>query len=387
MKIARLVLCAVLLLPLGTATAAHAEYGRARVGVNVSVFYDSLAPYGTWYSTPRFGLVWAPRVPGPSWRPYTDGRWVYTDYGWTWDSDLDWGWAAFHYGRWYLDPELGWVWVPGSEWAPAWVDFCEGDGWVGWAPLGPGLSFGASFTFRDPARFVFVAERNFLDRDLARRVEPFRRNGYLLAHSARATRYQHVRGALVNRSVSVERIARATRHRPETYRVIDSGARGRSRAARGHDIAMYRPRITTQRPSHRPAVVHQAPRRAAPARPPARRERRAAPARPPQRTVTVRPRTPAARPARPRPEPHVSARSNARVNVRSRANARVRERVVAPAPRRYSAPARVTPRHVAPQRVTRPTAPRQAPSRAPRGQRSKAHSQQDRHQPRHHHGG
>ena len=30
-------------------------------------------------------------------------------------------------GRWFFDDSYGWVWVPGSEWAPAWVAWRYGD--------------------------------------------------------------------------------------------------------------------------------------------------------------------------------------------------------------------------------------------------------------------
>jgi uncharacterized protein YraI len=34
-------------------------------------------------------------------RPYTVGRWVFTDrYGWMWASSEPFGWATYHYGRW-----------------------------------------------------------------------------------------------------------------------------------------------------------------------------------------------------------------------------------------------------------------------------------------------
>ena len=44
-----------------------------------------------------------------------------------------WGVVTYHYGRWYEDPREGWVWVPGSTWAPAWVSWREGGGYCGWA--------------------------------------------------------------------------------------------------------------------------------------------------------------------------------------------------------------------------------------------------------------
>ena len=53
------------------------------------------------------------------------------------DEEADWGWVTFHYGRWAHDQRLGWFWVPGDEWGPAWVDWRRGDDFVGWAPLPP----------------------------------------------------------------------------------------------------------------------------------------------------------------------------------------------------------------------------------------------------------
>jgi hypothetical protein len=41
---------------------------------DVSVFYEPLAPYGTWISLPELGQVWIPHNMSPEWRPYTTGR-------------------------------------------------------------------------------------------------------------------------------------------------------------------------------------------------------------------------------------------------------------------------------------------------------------------------
>lgn len=108
--------------------------------VSAGVFYDTLAPYGEWIYVGNYGRVWRPSVAvvGAGFRPYgPGGHWVHTDYGWSFESDWSWGWAPFHYGHWYLDPVYGWVWVPGSTWAPAWVTWRYGGGYVGWAPLPP----------------------------------------------------------------------------------------------------------------------------------------------------------------------------------------------------------------------------------------------------------
>jgi hypothetical protein len=108
--------------------------------VSYQSFYDELSPYGSWIDYPGYGYVWLPNV-GPDFKPYSsNGHWVFTDAGWTWASDYDWGWATFHYGRWFFDNTYGWMWIPGYEWAPAWVSWRKSPDYYGWAPLGPGVS-------------------------------------------------------------------------------------------------------------------------------------------------------------------------------------------------------------------------------------------------------
>lgn len=119
---------------------AHAQYDDAYISYND--FYENLAPYGQWIDDPKYGYVWSPDE-DENFRPYySNGYWAMTDYGNTWISDYAWGWACFHYGRWTYDPYYGWLWIPGSNWGPAWVGWRYGEGYYGWAPLGPGYEFG-----------------------------------------------------------------------------------------------------------------------------------------------------------------------------------------------------------------------------------------------------
>jgi hypothetical protein len=102
-------------------------------------FDDALSPYGEWADVDGT-RVWrpSPSAVGEDFQPYaTNGQWLSSDYGWYFQSDYPWGWAPFHYGRWALDANYGWVWVPGTVWAPAWVDWRLGGGYIGWAPLPP----------------------------------------------------------------------------------------------------------------------------------------------------------------------------------------------------------------------------------------------------------
>ena len=105
-------------------------------GVDTGVFYRELSPYGRWVLLDGH-YVWMPQVER-GWRPYTEGRWQYTQrYGWTWVSNEPFGWATYHYGRWAYSSRLGWVWVPGTQWAPAWVAWRGSEDHLAWAPLPP----------------------------------------------------------------------------------------------------------------------------------------------------------------------------------------------------------------------------------------------------------
>jgi hypothetical protein len=121
----------------------------------VAEFQAPLAAHGAWVEVGRFGHCWRPAGIAVEWRPYCSGSWVWTDCGWYWASDEPWAWACYHYGWWTLDPTFGWIWVPGVEWAPAWVSWRVGGGYCGWAPLPP------HGVILAPATFVFVEERRF----------------------------------------------------------------------------------------------------------------------------------------------------------------------------------------------------------------------------------
>jgi hypothetical protein len=109
---------------------------------SIEVFQSALAPYGRWVDS-RFGRGFQPRT-APGWRPYVNGRWGENR---LWISDDPWGWATDHYGRWGHDDRIGWVWVPGTQWAPSWVAWRDADQLSGWAPIPPGVtySFGLGF--------------------------------------------------------------------------------------------------------------------------------------------------------------------------------------------------------------------------------------------------
>ena len=142
-----------------------------------SDFYDALAPYGSWVNVGPYGQCWRPANVVRDWRPYTQGYWEWTDAGWYWVSDEPWAWACYHYGQWMFDPVYGWVWLPGTDWAPAWVVWREAPDYIGWAPCGPGgvVVAGAPFVFVDIHHFhdrLGPRELVFNDSGILRRSRP-----------------------------------------------------------------------------------------------------------------------------------------------------------------------------------------------------------------------
>ena len=98
---------------------------------------SDLEENGSWQYVSSFGsFCWRPRV-SVGWRPYYDGYWQHSPGGLlVWVSSEPWGWVPYHYGRWGYDSSYGWVWLPGSGYAPAWVYWMYGPSYVGWAPMG-----------------------------------------------------------------------------------------------------------------------------------------------------------------------------------------------------------------------------------------------------------
>ena len=190
-------------------------------------FQSALEPYGSWQLHPRFGEVWVPYDLPPGWRPYTYGRWVYTEeWGWYWVSDeeeADWGWVAFHYGRWARDRRLGWFWVPGDEWAPAWVDWRRGDDYVGWAPLPPDEVIYEYDS--DPAYWIFLPPRYLVAPRIRTYFLPPQRNVIVFQRTVivnRTVRLEHRdhRGRFaVNPGIAPGIVAAAARRPVQTFHV------------------------------------------------------------------------------------------------------------------------------------------------------------------------
>lgn len=270
-------------LPLGALNAAHAQRhgpphmqrGPAAAKPHVmgpqrgaqshaslrSEFRTALEPHGHWQHHARWGDVWLPANRPRNWRPYTVGRWVYTnDWGWYWvadDVEANWGLVTYHYGRWVYEDDFGWCWVPGEEWSPGWVQWRRPTAdvaYVGWAPLPPDEVI---VEYVDQPRFwIFVHGRDFIAPRLASVILPladydvFFRNTVVVNRTLLINdRYRFA----VNPGISPTFIAAATRQPLRTYNVrpivlagtgpIQGATEVRAQDLRNRD---FRPRIAMQ---------------------------------------------------------------------------------------------------------------------------------------------
>jgi hypothetical protein len=198
--------------------------------ISLSYFQNQLAPYGTWVDMPGQGLCWVPTVQAtvPDWRPYFNaGHWVYTDEGWSWQSDYPWGEYAFHYGRWFRDARYGWVWVPGYNYGPAWVSWrhAEAEGFCGWAPLPPGAYFqpGVGIMWNGrlavdvdfglaPDAYVFIPFDHFWARDYLGFRAPFGRVDFLFRASILDNHWGFVGGRFAFGGIGRDRMGVFTHH-------------------------------------------------------------------------------------------------------------------------------------------------------------------------------
>ncbi len=200
------------------------DYDQFDEGHNASsLFRDDLAPYGEWYRDDRYGEVWRPTRVRSDWRPYSDGHWVLTEYGWAWVPDEQWGWAPFHYGRWFLSPGYGWSWVPGRQWAPAWVSWRRSDEYVGWAPLSPDVRWRPGGYYReervDPSWYFFVETRHFVEPRVREYVVVPSRNVTIVNVTKNVTNYTIINNRVANHSLNEAEIEKVVGRRIERQRI------------------------------------------------------------------------------------------------------------------------------------------------------------------------
>jgi hypothetical protein len=236
-----------------------------------STFYRKLDPYGVWRETSSYGYVWQPREAerSRSWRPYTNGRWVYTDAGWTWISEEPFGWATYHYGRWTRLRNIGWIWVPGDEWAPAWVSWRKSNDYVGWAPLPPEARFDRragihnwadSYYDIGPDQYCFVPTNQFGAHRVETALVPAQRNVTIVNETTNVTNITYSNTTIINQGPSYDELRALSRQPIERLRLerqitANVDAETPRSVIRGEVVQIPAPAIATAQPAERPRNV------------------------------------------------------------------------------------------------------------------------------------
>jgi hypothetical protein len=187
------------------------EAKTPHTGYGFGLFYSQLSPHGTWIELEAGLVVWRPAFVRRGWAPYSMGRWVWTEYGWYWDSYESFGHIVYHYGRWYYDDYYGWIWIPDYDWAPAWVEWRYDDYYIGWAPLPPyavfSISIGIHFTYdyyTPYHHWHFVRFNNFCDPYVYNHYVGSKYKYRIYSNTKYRNDYSYSNGRVVNRGVDVD---------------------------------------------------------------------------------------------------------------------------------------------------------------------------------------
>jgi uncharacterized protein YraI len=235
--------------------------GAGSVHVSIGSFYQPLAAHGRWVEV-RGRYVWAPRV-SPGWRPYTDGRWVYTNrHGWTWVSNEPFGWATYHYGRWAYSPRIGWFWVPGTQWAPAWVAWRYDDGHFAWAPLPPdptdsfGISFSVSFGNIPNYYWTAVRYQDFQSNNIGSVVIQDNTTIInIINNSQEGGTVNVVNNIVVNNAIDITQVEQATGEQVEVLEVALTSSEQDSGQVTGNTVEIFHPEPEALAPVEAPPEI------------------------------------------------------------------------------------------------------------------------------------
>jgi hypothetical protein len=246
--------------------------------VDYQIFYDELAGHGEWIqinmnevdikqtdptssslfnknffiksamaqmtAEPAVAFVWRPAVVVDleegeiAWQPYSRGEWVMTDNGWYFLADSEPMEITHHYGRWWNSPDLGWVWLPGKVWSPAWVTWRESDDLIAWSPVPPNVFIvnNSIPVVQVPVdNFVVVPKQDFTRPEIYKYMRIENRNNTIIHEMRKLDGPMVVNHTIINRGPEVRTIEAAA-NTTIKKRMIDRVNRIRDIRDRSDDV-------------------------------------------------------------------------------------------------------------------------------------------------------
>jgi hypothetical protein len=150
----------------------------------------------------------------PVYKPYSNGQWINTEDGWYFKAPTPAEEITSHYGRWTQNDRLGWLWVPGRVWSPAWVDWRENDDYVAWTPVPPHVYLSGS-TLNVPAiddenKYVIIEKKNFTEPQLYKYMYLENKNKIMIKEMKKVDGVMIVNRTVINKGPEVSVIEKKT---------------------------------------------------------------------------------------------------------------------------------------------------------------------------------
>jgi hypothetical protein len=185
---------------------------------------------------------------------------VYTrTYGWYWLSDEPFAWAVYHYGRWAFDPEIGWYWIPGRRWAPAWVVWSHTDDEIAWAPLPADFDdddIGVSISVSSLPVYYWqaVPVAFFVSIDLDDHVIRDRDHIRRIVSSGEPRTVVIENNIVVNNVIDIDVVEQKSKEKVVVYEEKPAESPDAAGVAQGNAIAVFNPQVKEE-PQAKPAKL------------------------------------------------------------------------------------------------------------------------------------
>src|SRR5438132_1412444 len=143
--------------------------------------------------------------------------------------------ATYHYGRWTRLRGTGWCWVPGRQWAPAWVSWRESDEHVGWAPLPPEADVSVSVSISSwsdsyydvgPSAYSFIRYSHWSAPSYTRYCEPPARNVQIINRTKNVTNIVTNNTVINNYGPPVQTVSAKTKQNIQEVKLAVNPATG-----------------------------------------------------------------------------------------------------------------------------------------------------------------